>query len=170
MKVRNMVLCALFAALTAVCAWICVPLGGTTFTMQTFGIFLALLTLGGKWGFGAVVLYLLLGAAGLPVFSGFQGGIGILFGPTGGYLWGFFAEALVFWALTTLCGDKVRLPALILGLLVCYACGAGWMCCLMSDTTAGQALALFVLPYLLPDGLKLFLAWTVAKRLKKQVP
>lgn len=173
MKVRDMVLCALFAALMAVCAWICVPLGGMTFTLQTFGIFLALLTLGGKRGFLSVVLYLLLGAVGLPVFSGFQGGIGTFFGVTGGYLWGFFGASLVYWLLTGLFGDRARLIAVLLGILICYACGAGWMAFVMlRDGSSGgvwQVLTVFVLPYLLPDGLKLALAWTVAKRLKKQL-
>ena len=84
MKIRNMVLSGLFAALLALCGWISLPLGSLRFTLQTFGLLLALLTLGGKWGSVTVLVYLALGAMGLPVFSGFQGGIGVLLGPTGG--------------------------------------------------------------------------------------
>ena len=79
---------ALTAAIIAVCAWITVP-GPVPFTMQTFGVFLALRLLGGKRGSISVALYILLGAAGLPVFSGFKAGIGVLIGPTGGYILGF---------------------------------------------------------------------------------
>ena len=80
MKVRNMALCALFAALLAVCAWLAIPVGDTAFTMQTFGVLLTLGLLGGRWGSVSILLYLLLGLVGLPVFSGFQGGFGVLLG------------------------------------------------------------------------------------------
>jgi biotin transport system substrate-specific component len=81
-----MVLCSLFAALIAVFAWISIPVSDVAFTLQTLGIFLAFGLLGGKRGSAAVILYLLLGAAGMPVFSGFRGGIGVLLGVTGGFL------------------------------------------------------------------------------------
>ena len=89
MKVRNMALCALFAALMALCAWISIPAGDVAITMQTFALFLTLGVLGGKRGTIAVSIYLLLGIVGLPVFSGFQGGLGTLLGATGGYIAGF---------------------------------------------------------------------------------
>ena len=106
MKIRNMVLSALFAALLAVCAWISLPLGAIHFTLQTFGIFLALLILGGKWGCVSILVYIALGAMGLPVFSGFQGGIGVLLGPTGGCIFGFMLIALLYWLATVLLGQK----------------------------------------------------------------
>ena len=78
---------AMFAALTAVCSWIAIP---TTvpFTMQTFAVFITMLMLGGRRGFFAVLTYVLLGAAGVPVFAEFTGGLGVLFGMTGGYILG----------------------------------------------------------------------------------
>ena len=82
-----MVLCSLFASLTAVCAWIAVPLPGVSFTMQTFAVLLCLGILGGKWGSVSILLYLLLGIVGLPVFTGFRGGAAALLDPTGGFLW-----------------------------------------------------------------------------------
>ena len=85
---------ALFTVLLAVCAWITVPLT-VPFTLQTFGVFAALGTLGGRRGTYAVAAYLLLGLAGLPVFSGFRGGPGVLLGTTGGYILGFLASALL---------------------------------------------------------------------------
>ena len=78
-SLRDMVLCALFAAILAVSAWLTVP-GEVPFTLQTFGVFAALGLLGGKRGTIAIALYLVLGAVGLPVFSGFRGGFGVLLG------------------------------------------------------------------------------------------
>ena len=126
-SLRDMVLCALFAAILAVSAWLTVP-GEVPFTLQTFGVFAALGLLGGKRGTIAIALYLVLGAVGLPVFSGFRGGFGVLLGTTGGYIFGFLLSGLLYWALTALLGNKgwVRLLAMVLGLLLCYAAGTGW--------------------------------------------
>ena len=81
-----MVLCSLLAALTAICAWIAIPLPGISFTMQTFAVLLTLGLLGGRWGSISILLYLLLGIVGLPVFSGFRGGAAALLDLTGGFL------------------------------------------------------------------------------------
>ena len=93
-----MVLCSLLAALTAICAWIAIPLPGISFTMQTFAVLLTLGLLGGRWGSISILLYLLLGIVGLPVFSGFRGGAAALLDPTGGFIWGFPVCGLVYWA------------------------------------------------------------------------
>ena len=159
---RKLTRCALFAAMMALCAWIGIPLGHTVFTMQTFGVLLALGILGGKRGTISILCYLLLGAAGLPVFSGFRGGIGAILGPTGGYLWGFLATGLVFWLL-----EKWSRPAaMIAGILVCYACGTIWYMTYTGGALAA-VLAQTVLPYLIPDALNLVLALRLTKRLKK---
>ena len=116
-----MVRCGLCAAFMVICAWLAVPIGDTAITMQTFGVFFALALLGGGKGTAVCGVYLLLGAVGLPVFSGFQGGFGALLGPTGGYLWGFLATGLTFWLL------EKRLPVwinMIIGLAICYLCGS----------------------------------------------
>lgn len=173
MKIRNMALCGLFAALIAVCAWIAVPLGSLIFTLQSFAVFLGLLTLGGSRGTAAILVYLCLGAVGLPVFSGFRGGFGAILGITGGYLWGFLGSGLVFWLITGCIGEKMRIPALVVSMLVCYGCGAAWMA--FSQTGSLSAAALLsaclqgVLPYLLPDGAKLTLAFLLSRRLKSFV-
>ena len=160
-----MTLCSLFAALLAVCAWICIPLGDTVLTLQTFGVFLALLLLGGKWGSLSIFLYLLLGAAGLPVFSGFRGGLGAILGVTGGFLWGFLAMGLVYWALARF----GKLPALLAGLAVCYGCGCLWFS-VYAGGGLGFILLRCVVPYLIPDAVKLWLAFSLSKRLKKFLP
>ena len=158
---RNLTRCALFAAGIALCAWLGIPLGHTVFTMQTFAVLLALGVLGGRLGTAAIGCYLLLGAVGLPVFSGFRGGLAAILGPTGGYLFGFLLTGLVYRSLERL----GKLPAMAAGLLACYGCGAAWY---MVYTGGGliPVLAQTVAPYLLPDALKLALALKITKRIK----
>lgn len=158
---RKMTQCSFFAALMAVCAWIGVPLGDTVFTLQTLAVFLTLGLLGGKWGTAAIVCYLLLGAVGVPVFSGFRGGIGALAGPTGGFLWGFLCTGLC-WRAVEKWG---RIPAMVLGQLTCYACGTLWY---MTYTGGGAEFVILqtVAPYLIPDIVKLILAYRLSNRMK----
>lgn len=162
MKLQNLVRCGCCAALMAVCAWLAVPVGDVAFTMQTFGVFLTLLLLGGGKGTASCAVYLLLGAVGLPVFSGFQGGLGVLLGPTGGYLWGFLIMCLCYWVLKKHLGDLV---AMILGLITCYTCGTVWFYFAYGGSLWAVLLKC-VVPYLVPDALKLFLALTLRKRLR----
>lgn len=166
MPIKNTVKCALFAALMCICSWICLPLGIVTFTLQTFSMFLCLLYLGGKWGFVSLLAYLTLGAVGLPVFSGFQGGIGILLGPNGGFLWGFLLACLCYWVTCRLW--KKKLLSCLLALGTVYLSGLGWYC-LAYAPSAGiwQAFTLCVAPYILPDLLKIWLASLLARRLPK---
>ena len=159
---RNLTLSALFSALMAVCAWISIPVGEIAFTMQTFAVFLALGLLGGKWGTISILTYLLLGMAGMPVFSGFQGGFGVLLGITGGYLWGFLFSGLAYWALER----TGRLPAMLAGLGVCYLCGTAWFLH-WSGGGLGLILLRCVAPYLIPDAIKLALALRLTRRLSK---
>lgn len=161
---KNMVRCSLFASLMAICAWICVPIGDMVFTLQTLGVFLTLGLLGGKQGSAAILIYLLLGAAGLPVFSGFRGGIGMLVGVTGGYLWGFLLSGLLYWALEPL----GRLPAMIAGQIGCYLCGCFWFY-LYAGGGLWLILARCVLPYLIPDAIKLALAFFLSRRLSRHL-
>ena len=158
----------MFASLMAICAWISVPVGDTVFTLQTLAVFLCLGLLGGKRGIAAIFIYLLLGAAGLPVFSGFRGGVGMLLGPTGGFLVGFLAMALLFWLITALLGEKCRFFALLFGQLLCYGCGAAWFA-FSTGNGIFPALMLCIVPYLLPDGVKLTLAWLLTKRLRRRM-
>lgn len=175
MQIRTMAQCALLSALMCVCAWISVPLPDIAFTLQTFSLFLTLELLGGKKGSITCLVYLLLGAVGLPVFTGFRGGLGVLLGATGGYILGFPAAALTYWAVTGFFGQRlpVRLTAQILGLAVCY--GFGTVCFVavyLRDGSAmgvGAVLAKCVLPYILPDGIKLSLAMLLANRLRHRL-
>ena len=164
MHIRKMVLCASFAALMSISAWVCVPIPGVRFTMQTFALFLALIMQGGRWGTVSVVLYLLLGAVGMPVFSGFQGGVGVLFGPTGGYIWGFLGAALVYWCTHRLWMKPVL--SCMLGLLACYMVGTVWFAFAYSNGMGlGGILLACVVPYILPDMGKMVLALFLSRRI-----
>lgn len=173
MKARNMALCGLFTAVLAICAWISVPMGDTVITLQTFGIFLTLGLLGGKRGTVTVLVYLLLGAIGAPVFSGFRGGLGALLGTTGGYIFGFMSTSILYWMMTSIKDTpRIRLIAMVLGLLLCYICGSWWYLTrylTAAQTTLGLVLLKCVVPYLIPDAIKLTLAWILTSKLKRFV-
>lgn len=158
-----MVLCSLFAALTAVCAWIAIPIPPISFTMQTFAVLLTLGILGGKWGTVSILLYVLLGAVGMPVFSGFRGGFGTLLGATGGYIWGFLVSGLVYWGLERF----GKLPAMIAGMLGCYLSGSLWFTVYAGGTGFTAAVLTCVVPYVIPDAVKLWMAYTMSKRMRK---
>ena len=167
MKSKELALCGLFSAMMAVCAWLSIPLFGVPVTLQTFAVFLALLALGGKLGSISVAVYLALGAVGLPVFSGFHGGFGAFFGATGGFLWGLLAAALLFWTITALFGEKSRLVAVTVGLFACYICGVLWFSHIY--TGSENPFLITVLPFVIPDGIKITLAWIIARRLRRHM-
>lgn len=171
LKVRNMALCGAFAAFLTICAWISIPMGAVSFTMQTFAVLLALGLLGGKWGGISILVYLLIGATGVPVFSGFQGGFGVLLGATGGYLTGFLFSAAVFSLLRYLIpGKNGLLPAMAAALAVCYLVGSCWYAWVYAPGTSfASVMSICVLPYVIPDILKLSLAWFLAGKLNRFV-
>ena len=157
-KTLDLTLTALFAVIICVCSWLSIP-SAIPFTLQTFAVFLALLVLGGKRGTTAIFLYILLGAVGLPVFHSFTGGLGILIGPSGGYITGFLLLSLTYWLITKKAGEKLWIKALALlaGLLLCYIIGCAQFA-LVSDVSVKSAVLTCVLPFILPDLLKLILS------------
>ena len=175
MQTRQLAATALMAALLALCAWLTIPTV-VPFTMQTFGIFLAVGVLGGKRGSLAVLVYLLMGIVGLPVFSGFTGGIGCLAGATGGYIVGFLLSALVVWAVEALTRSRktwVLVLGMVLGLLTCYAFGTAWFMYFYARSTGpiglATALGWCVFPYVVPDLVKIALALIIRKRLSAAI-
>ena len=172
LRTVDMAYIALFAVLMAVCAWITIPMT-VPFTLQIFAVFAALVTLGGRRGTYAVVVYLLLGAVGLPVGAGFQGGLGWLLGTTGGYIVGFLCIALIYWLMTAKLGESlpVVVAACVLGLAVCYAFGTAWFLVVYARVNGPigvtTALGWCVFPYIIPDLLKLALAIVLSRRVKK---
>ena len=170
MKIKDISLCGLFAGVLAICAWISFPVFGLPVTLQTFGLHFALLLLGGKRGCIAIFVYLALGILGLPVFSGFGGGIGALLGPTGGYLWGFLAGGLLYWGITAHWGGRAKLPAAVLAQICCYLCGMFWFSYQSaSENSLWSVFLTTVAPFLLPDALKLGLAYLLSRRLGRHI-
>ncbi|MCD8104974.1 MAG: biotin transporter BioY [Lachnospiraceae bacterium] len=174
MKTIDMVYIAIFAALMAVCSWISIP---TTvpFTLQTFGVFIAVGILGGKRGTLAVLVYILLGAVGLPVFAGFSGGIGALLGTSGGYIIGFLFSALSMWLMEKTLGRNVavQVVSMVVGLVVCYAFGTVWFMAVYTSQTGAvgvmTVLGWCIFPFIIPDLLKIALAFALSNRLRKYV-
>ncbi len=166
LKPGELLYIAMFSALIAVCAWVAVP-WTVPFTMQTFAVFLAAAVLGGKKAAASVLVYILVGILGLPVFSGGQAGIGVIFSITGGYIIGFLPCAYVG---GKLCEKTKKRPvaiclSLFAGLLIDYIFGIIWMCLLYRQT--GLWSAAMILTFILPDIAKIILACVVAIRLQK---
>ena len=171
-QTKDLVYVALCAVLMAVCSWINIP-SAIPFTLQTFAVFCTLGLIGGKRGTTSILVYLLLGALGLPVFAGFSGGVGILFGITGGYLLGFILMGLVYWLGERLGKGKpfVEIGSMVLGLALCYAFGTAWFMFVYARqsgaVTLATALAWCVIPFIVPDLVKMALAVLLSQKLRK---
>ena len=171
-KTYDMAYIGIFTALITICSWISIPTL-VPFTLQTFAIFLAVSVLGGKRGTLAVVVYVLLGAIGVPVFAEFTGGIDIIMRNTGGYIIGFIFTALIMWLVESLFGRKLWVQgiSMVLGMTACYAIGTAWfMIVYMRDTGAvglSTVLGWCVIPFIIPDAVKIALALTLSNVLKK---
>ncbi|MBQ8082158.1 MAG: biotin transporter BioY [Clostridia bacterium] len=172
LSARDMAYVALGAALIAVCAWISIP-AAVPFTLQTFGVFCVLIILGGKRGTLSLLIYLLLGLVGLPVFSGMRGGPAALLGPTGGYILGFLLTGLCYLLAEKLVGKKLlyEVVALVLGLVLCYAFGTVWFIHTYSagEMTLNRALSLCVWPFIPIDAGKMLLAFLIGCRVRKAI-
>ncbi len=164
----DMTYIAIFAVVLAIGSWISIPTV-VPFTLQTFGVLLAGALLGRKRGVLAVLVFLLLGALGLPVFAGFSGGLGAIVGPTGGYLVGFLFTAWIVGRFAELGRPWLLILGMVLGILVCYLFGTAWFILVYSRTGSpigvAAALGMCVVPFLLPDLAKLILAFFLARRL-----
>lgn len=161
--------CGLCIALLAVASSISIPVGPVPFTLQTLVLAMLPVALGGRDAIVTVALYLVLGALGLPVFSGFSGGIASLVGPTGGYLWGFLVGTVA--AATILHVNRLperacEIAAVVAMLLVAYALGTLQLMMLMHLSLA-EALALAVLPFIVPDAIKLAVGVQVGRIVRR---
>ena len=170
MKPIHLVLCALFAALTAVLSQIAINLGPVPFNLATFSVLTAGAVLGKKLGAFSQLVYVLLGAVGVPVFSLFRGGLAMLVGPTGGYLVGYVLGAFVVGLLAERLGHKIHwLVVAMLGGFVTYmTLGTVWFM-ILTKNSLSQALALCVVPFLLGDSLKIAVAAVLSSRLRPLV-
>lgn len=171
-RVQSMIFIALFATLMCIGAWIHFP-GPVPATMQTFVVFTALGLFGSKNTFIMLLVYIALGAMGLPVFSGFNSGLGALTGPTAGFIWGFLLGVPVFYVFEKYFPQKKSLIIIgyIIYILLHYIPGALWYC----RFTVGEinmpglinSALVTVVPFIIPDAVKLFLALIVVEKIKR---
>lgn len=169
MSNRSIARCGICVALLACSAWITVPLGPVPFTMQTLVLALLPQIMTTRDAFVTVALYLLLGAAGVPVFSGFQGGLGVLLGPTGGYLLGFAAGMPVAGAVmrASLLPRRAREVAAGIALLVVSYVLGTFQLMNVYAIDAPAALAVAVVPFVAPDVVKVVASVGVAERINR---
>ena len=170
-KTLDMTYIALGVVLITVCSWISIPMA-VPFTLQTFAVFTVCGMLGGRRGTISVLIYILLGLLGIPVFSGLMGGAGVLFGLTGGYIIGFIFTALIMWGAERLFGSAlpVTFASMALGLVACYAAGTFWFIRVYTARTGeigiAAVLGMCVIPFIIPDLVKIALALIVSRRIR----
>lgn len=172
-KTRDIVYMSVFTAMISICSWISIP-ASIPFTLQTMGVFTTVGLLGGKRGTLTVLTYILLGAIGIPVFAGLTGGISVLLGTTGGYIMGFLLSALLMWGIETIMGRNqiVLAFSMVAGLIVCYAFGTAWFMMIYTQHSGviglSTVLGLCVIPFIIPDLIKISVALFLINRLKKR--
>lgn len=171
-KTYDMAYIAVFAVLMAICSWISIPTV-IPFTLQTFAVFLAVCVLGGKRGTLSVIVFVLLGAVGVPVFAGFSGGLHVIMGNTGGYIIGFIFAGLLMWLMERLLGRKlwVQAVSMLLGMVTYYVFGTIWFMIVYMRTTGPVGLSAVlgwcVIPFIIPDLVKAALALFLGTTLRK---
>lgn len=174
LNTKDLVLIAVFTTFICICAMIQIPSVPIPITLQTFGVFVTAGVLGTKKGTIAVFTYILLGAIGIPVFRG-MGGIGVLTGPTGGYITGFlFTSLIVGFINQKIMSDKkwldftIKSASMIIGDMVCMFLGT-LQFVYVAQTTWMAAVGYCVLPFIIPDLIKIVLAVMVTKQVRGKV-
>lgn len=164
-----MVSTALMTAVTCILAPLSVPIGPVPISFTNLAIYLSLYLLDWKRGTLSYFLYLLIGFAGLPVFSGFTGGVAKLAGPTGGYIVGFIPMAIIAGIVIDHCQKRwIQLLGMIVGTAICYALGTAWFC-VQAGYTVSAALAICVFPFIPADLIKMLIAMTIGPEIRKRV-
>jgi len=166
LKTNQLVLCAFFAALSAVLSQLQIPVGPVPITLTHVSIFTAAGLLGAKYGTLSQFVFVLTGAAGIPVFAGFQGGMGVIAGPTGGFIAGYLGCAFITGLIIDKFGSSVKIliPAMCAGWVVTYALGIPWF---MNYTNMHLIAALIFMTQFLPgDILKTILSAALINRLR----
>lgn len=162
---KDIAFSALFTAVMVVLSLIYIPMP-VPITLQTFAVFLSLLILGEKKGAASVIAYILLGLVGLPVFSGLRSGLSALLSPTGGYIIGLVLICVIFAVLNRVFKGKFKILSLITGLIFCYLTGSLWYMFFTGTESFFAVLTVTVIPFIIPDFIKLFLAYEISKRIK----
>ena len=168
-KAYPIVLVGVFVAIISICAWISIPMVPIPITLQILGVFITSSILGAKLGTVSIIIYILLGAVGLPVFSNFTGGFGILLSPTGGFIIGFIFTALTVGIITSFKNSILtNTLAMLLGLLLCYTFGTVWYC-IYANVDFITAVLVCVVPFLIGDAIKIIVASILVTKLKKHI-
>lgn len=174
-KTIDVVYIGIFAALIALCSWISIPLT-VPITLQTMGVCVTAGLLGTKRGTLSVIVYILLGLIGVPVFASFSSGAGYLLGATGGYIIGFIFTALIVGIMTKALGKKAWVYALsmVIGVVVCYIFGTAWFINVYNRGHAGAVSLVTVLgwcvtPFIIPDMIKIAVSTLLCVKLDKYV-
>ena len=166
---KTIVITGMFAAVIAVLAQIAIPMpSGVPITLQTFPIALTGAVLGARLGTAATGIYILLGAVGVPVFSNFTGGLAIIAGKTGGFIWGFLFLALLCGAGATLKNKPLGVATGLLGLIACHLLGT-LQFSLLTGMNFPESALLVSVPYLPKDILSLILAYALGLQIRKQL-
>lgn len=172
---RSVAFCGLSVALMALCAWITLPLGPVPFTLQTFAMAFTILVLSPKDAICSVLLYIGMGAVGLPVFSSMRGGFAALAGPTGGFIWGFLLGAIAACMLLSAFSKGGKLPsvaveatALALFIFVSYACGLLQLMH-VANMDALTAFVVSVAPFVIADIAKMAFAVLAARAVRNAI-
>lgn len=169
----DMTFIALATALIVICSWITIPFVEIPFTLQTLGITTTAAVLGKRNGTISVLLYILLGAVGIPVFAQFKSGLTAILGPTGGYIIGFIFTALIVGYLSEKFDNKILYTfiSMILGVLVCYVFGTAWFIKVYSSSQGPislmTALSWCIFPFIIPDLIKISVSALMVNNLKK---
>ena len=171
MKVKDMTITAVMAALICIAGPLTIPMGPIPLSLATFAVYLAGAVTGKKYGTTAVGLYLLIGIIGVPVFSGFSGGFQKLAGVTGGYLIGYLPCAFLSGIGAERAEKKGRrwllLVMMTAGTAVLYAIGTAWFM-IQTGNALGAALSLCVIPFLPGDAVKILAASILSPMIRKR--
>lgn len=169
LSTRTLILCAIFAALTAVFSQIAIPLPMVPINLAMLAVFIAGGVLGPWAGALSQVVYVLLGAIGLPVFSQFTGGLSIIVGPTGGYIAGYVVAALITgFTVQKWCKPLPLALGMVAGLAACYTLGTAWFM-VVTGSALGVALLTCVVPFLIGDAIKIAIAAALSPRLRREL-
>lgn len=169
-KTKKYILCALFIAFSAICAQLVIPIQPVPITMGTLAILMAGAMLGPKYGFLAILGYVLLGAVGAPVFSLGRSGVAMLSGPSGGFMlsWPFVALTVGFFVERFGKSYMGIIASMLLGNVVCYTFGITWFM-FLTGTGLIPALTACMLPFIPGDTVKMLVGAFLAKRCKNYV-
>ena len=171
-KVYPLAMTAVMAAVTCVLGPMSIPIGPVPISFTNLAIYISLYLLGWKRGTLSYLVYMLIGTVGMPVFSNYSGGMGKLFGPTGGYIIGFIPMAIIAGIVIDKSRNRgIQLAGMIVGTALCYAFGTAWFMAVYARTSGPvgvmTALGWCVFPYIIPDLVKLVLAVLLSRRVKQ---